>query len=151
MANDEAPERRMENRRLSDAEGMAQGVTDLAVSVTSLASTFQSETASRNRRTRVLATIGIIILIPSLLSSIFIIKIVQLERETKRTTSQSEQILRQNADLLSEVGSVSNPDAVAARVRSSQDAIRNAILCIENHIDIRLNPAITVIPGCPDL
>lgn len=151
MANDEAPERRMENRRFSDAEGMAQGVTDLAVSVTSLASTFQSETASRNRRTRVLATIGIIILIPSLLSSIFIIKIVQLERETKRTTSQSEQILRQNADLLSEVGSVSNPDAVAARVRSSQDAIRNAILCIENHIDIRLNPAITVIPGCPDL
>lgn len=151
MANDKAPERRMENRRLSDVEGMAQGVTDLAVSVTSLANTFEHETASRNRRTWVLTVIGITILIPSLLSSIFIIKIVQLERETKHTTSQNEQVLRQNTDLLNEVRTVSNPDAVAARVRSSQDVIRNAILCIENHIDVRLDSTVAVIPGCPDL
>lgn len=140
---------RVKLRRAEDVEKVADGVGALVNSVALMTEAVKGETAARNRRTIALVVIGIFILIPAVLASFFILKVLELEKDSKKNSAQTEELIKQNNELLTQVGTVSNPDAVAQRVEANRALVAQAILCIDNHSDRYIDPSVPLAPGCP--
>lgn len=135
--------------RTEEVDKVADGVDALVSSVVMMTEAVKGETAARNRRTIALVIIGLIILIPAVLASFFILKVLELEKDSKRNAAQTAELVRQNSELLQQVGLVSNPESVAQRVEANRALIVQSTTCIENHIDRRTDPSLPLAPGCP--
>lgn len=77
-------------------------------------------------------------------------KIAETQTTQVATQEANGQILKDADETLKQVQSVTSDSARAAAAQQGADVFNRLILCLENHGDVRANPKIKVLAGCPE-